>query len=262
MTRQDNPFFAKSLVNRYWKHFFGRGLVEPEDDMRETNPPTNPELLDALAKHFVASGFDLKDLVRTICNRSTYQLSAEPERVQRGDKQNFSPLLSEAPARRSAARRGRPADRRAQTAFAGLPAGTRAVRCRTTATTHSYFLTVFGRPEGIKRLRMRALQEASLAQSLHLLNAQDIQTKLTANDGRAAATGERRDARAEKLRELYMTAFSREPRADEVEARRDAPDQTAHEAEGKPLDPEPAKRQGYEDLLWALINTKEFLFNH
>ena len=75
---QDNPFFARSLVNRYWKHFFGRGLVDPEDDMRVTNPASNPELLDALAKDFVEHGFDLKDLVRTICTSTTYQLAAEP----------------------------------------------------------------------------------------------------------------------------------------------------------------------------------------
>ena len=78
MSAKDNPFFARSLVNRYWKHFFGRGLVDPEDDMRVTNPATNPELLDALAKDFVEHGFDLKDLVRTICTSTTYQLTAEP----------------------------------------------------------------------------------------------------------------------------------------------------------------------------------------
>lgn len=74
MSAPENPFFAKALVNRYWKHFFSRGIVEPEDDMRETNPPANPVLLDGLAKHFVDSKFDLKQLVREICNSSTYQL--------------------------------------------------------------------------------------------------------------------------------------------------------------------------------------------
>ena len=78
MVDAKNPFFARALVNRYWKHFFGRGLVEPEDDMRATNPASNPELLDALAQHFIASKYDLKDLMRTICNSQVYQLSAEP----------------------------------------------------------------------------------------------------------------------------------------------------------------------------------------
>src|SRR5262249_41846951 len=90
MTAKDNPFFAKALVNRYWKHFFSRGLVDPEDDMRVTNPATNPELLDALAKSFVDGGFDLKSLVRTICTSQTYQLSSIPNDYNVNDKQNYS----------------------------------------------------------------------------------------------------------------------------------------------------------------------------
>ena len=90
MTRPGNPFFARSLANRYWKHFFGRGIVEPEDDIRDTNPPTNPELLDALADHFAKSGFDLKDLVRTLCRSQVYQLDSLPNAFNEVDKQNFS----------------------------------------------------------------------------------------------------------------------------------------------------------------------------
>ena len=90
MGNKSNPFFAKSLVNRYWKHFFKRGLIEPEDDIRDTNPPSNPELLDALAKHFVESGFDLKAVVRVIAQSSTYQLSATPNQHNGVDRQNFS----------------------------------------------------------------------------------------------------------------------------------------------------------------------------
>src|SRR2546425_6337192 len=88
MSRKDNPFFARALVNRYWKHFFGRGLVEPEDDLRATNPPTNPELLDALAKHFVESQYDLKALIRTLCTAQTYRLSAVPNAHNTDDRQN------------------------------------------------------------------------------------------------------------------------------------------------------------------------------
>ncbi len=90
MTAKDNPFFARALVNRYWKHFFSRGLVDPEDDMRVTNPATNEELLDALAKHFIDSGYDLKELVRTICNSQTYQLTSLPNDYNVNDKQNYS----------------------------------------------------------------------------------------------------------------------------------------------------------------------------
>src|SRR5882672_5926996 len=96
MSNRDNPFFAKALVNRYWKHFFNRGLVEPEDDMRATNPATNPELLEALARHFADGDdpgpgrFDLKGLVRTICQSTVYQLSSEPNQHNGRDRQNFS----------------------------------------------------------------------------------------------------------------------------------------------------------------------------
>ena len=93
MTSPKNPYFAKALVNRYWKHFLNRGLVEPEDDMRETNPPTNPELLQALADSFVKSGYDLKALVRAITTSATYQLSAIPDQYNRADKQNYSRYL-------------------------------------------------------------------------------------------------------------------------------------------------------------------------
>ena len=111
MSDPENPFFAKALVNRYWKHFFGRGLVDPEDDMRVTNPATNPELLDALAHEFVTHDFDLRHLIRTICNSSTYQMSAEPNEWNQDDKQNFSRLLPQAAQCRGVARCDRPGDR-------------------------------------------------------------------------------------------------------------------------------------------------------
>jgi hypothetical protein len=90
MSKKNNPFFAKALVNRYWKHFFKRGLIEPEDDLRDTNPPTNPELIDALAKHFTDSNFDLKSLVRVIAQSHTYQLSAMPNEHNAIDRQAYS----------------------------------------------------------------------------------------------------------------------------------------------------------------------------
>src|SRR5262249_8796779 len=90
MTDAKNPFFAKAVANRYWAHFFGRGLVDPPDDMRVTNPPSNPELLDALAKDFVEHKFSLKHLVRTICNSRTFQLSSTPNELNKNDKQNYA----------------------------------------------------------------------------------------------------------------------------------------------------------------------------
>src|SRR5262249_11421478 len=90
MAEPNNPFFARALVNRYWKHFFGRGLVDPEDDLRLTNPPTNPELLDALARHFVENRYDLKKLIRALCTSSVYRLSSEPNAHNAQDRQHFS----------------------------------------------------------------------------------------------------------------------------------------------------------------------------
>ncbi|HEY2837926.1 MAG TPA: DUF1549 domain-containing protein, partial [Pirellulales bacterium] len=145
MGAKENPFFSRSLVNRYWKHFFGRGLVDPEDDMRVTNPATNPDLLDALAKDFIDHGFDLKHLVRTICTSTTYQLTAEPNEWNQDDKQNFSRYY---PKRLNAEVLLDAIDQvtGTQTTFNGVPPGTRAVQLPDNGF-NSYFLTVFGRPE-------------------------------------------------------------------------------------------------------------------
>ena len=107
LTAKDNSYFARALVNRYWKHFLGRGLVDPEDDLRVTNPPSNAELLDALAKHFIEHNYDLKDLVRTICTSQVYRLSVEPNAYNAGDTQNFSRFLPRRLSGGSAARRHR-----------------------------------------------------------------------------------------------------------------------------------------------------------
>ena len=262
MSDKSNPFFAKSLVNRYWKHFFNRGLIEPEDDMRETNPPANPELLDALAKYFTESGYDLRAVMRSIVQSHTYQLSALPNEHNAVDRQNFSryyPKRLPAEALFDAVNQ----ITGARSAFAGLPAGTRAVSLPDNSyNAGSYFLTVFGRPEGSSACECERTQEASLAQSLHLLNAQDIQSKLSANDGRAAALTKEEKPEPEKLRDLYLAAFSREPRADEIKLAETHLAKPRVDAEGKPLDSQAARKQGYEDILWAIINTKEFLFNH
>lgn len=249
MARPDNPFFAKAIVNRYWKHFFSRGIVEPEDDMRQTNPPSNPELLDALAAHFISSGFDLKDLVRTICTSSTYQLSSLPNDYNVKDRQNFSRYY---PKRLSAEVLYDAFHRVTATsqAYSGLPAGTQAMQLPD-PSEGTYFLKVFGQPQGDTACECERSQEANLAQSLHLLNSSEVQDKISSASGRAALLAADKRPTEAKIRELYRWVYSREPNDDELQIA------TAHLSKHR-TNPRPA----YEDIVWALINTKEFLFNH
>jgi Protein of unknown function (DUF1553)/Protein of unknown function (DUF1549) len=253
LRRADNPYFAKALVNRYWKHFFGRGLVEPEDDMRVSNPPTNPELLDALAADFVHSGYDLKRLARTIATSRAFDRSSEPNQFNENDHQNFARYY---PTRLSAEVlldainnvTGSPDP------FAGVPKGSKAVQLPDEGFA-SYFLDVFGRPKRESVCECERSSEANLSQTLHLLNSGEIQAKLAYRAGNVARWADGADTRTdrEKIVELYRLCYSRRPTDEEsdvcsthIERRK---------AENKP-------RQGYEDLVWTLINTKEFLFNH
>ncbi|NBR84329.1 MAG: DUF1549 domain-containing protein [Proteobacteria bacterium] len=262
MGNKNNPFFAKSLVNRYWKHFFKRGLIEPEDDIRETNPASNPELLDALAKHFVESGFDLKAVVRVITQSSTYQLSATPNQHNGVDRQNYSHFY---PRRMQAEVLLDSIDQftGAKTDFADLPAGTRAIALPDNSYNRgSAFLKVFGRPEGASVCECERASSASLAQSLHLMNASDVKGKLAAGGGRAERLARDDKPAAAKIRELYLAAFAREPHSHEQTVAEEYLAKPREDAQGKPLPPDQARRIAYEDLLWALINTKEFLYNH
>ncbi len=250
MTNPENPFFARSVVNRYWKHFFSRGIVEPEDDMRETNPPSNPELLNALSEHFVRSGFDLKELVRTIVRSRTYQLSALPNEFNGSDRHNFSRYY---PRRLSAEVLYDAFHQVTGTGenFGGVPAGTRAMQL-TDSSTSSYFLQVFGQPKGDTACECERSMDANLAQSLHLLNGKEIQEKIARDNARTAVLAQDQERPIDdRVRELYRWALSREPDAEEL--------QIAVAYLGKHTD---NPRRGFEDIVWALINTKEFQFNH
>lgn len=246
MTDAKNPFFAKSLVNRYWKHFLGRGLIDPEDDMRVTNPATNPDLLDALAKSFLDSKYDLKKLVRTICTSKTYQLSAVPNDFNADDRQNFSRYL---PKRLNAEVLLDAIDdvTATKTSFKGV-SGVRAVQLPDNLFD-SYFLSVFGRPDSSSACECERSSDASLAQALHMFNSQEILNKVAGK--RAADLAKDKRPHQERLDELYLIALSRKPTKEEMESL------LAY------IDKRKGKEQGaYEDIVWALINTKEFLFNH
>ena len=262
MSSPSNPFFAKAVVNRYWKHFFRRGLVEPEDDIRETNPPSNPELLAALEQHFIASGFDLKSLVKVITSSNAYQLSSIPNPYNIADQQNYSRYY---PRRLQAEVFLDAIDdlTGSRTEFPNLPSGTRAIALPDNSyNNRSAFLKVFGRPENESVCECERVQSSSLAQSLHLINATDIKSKLGASNGRADRLAKSDRSVEEKIRELYAVAFSREPREDEITAGVDFLAEPRQDAAGKPVDPLKANQENLQDLIWALINTKEFLFNH
>lgn len=250
MQTPENPFFAKALVNRYWKHFFGRGIVDPEDDMRVTNPASNPELLDGLSQNFIKSGFDLKDLIRTICNSTVYQLASEPNDYNRNDKQNFSryyPKRMNAEVLLDAINQVT----NTNTGFNNLPTGTLAVQLPT-GDGNSYFLTVFGKPQMESACECERSAEANLAQSLHLLNSSEVQGKLSAGSGRAVVlANEKERSDEQKLQDLYLWVYSRQATPEEMAVA------LAHIEKHKDK-----KQVAYEDILWALINTKEFLFNH
>ncbi len=251
-----NPFFAKALVNRYWKLFFNRGLVDPEDDMRDTNPPSHPELLDALARDFVASGFDLKKLVRTLTTSSAYQLASEPNTYNADDHQYFSRCY----ARRLTAELMLDAVNTVTGStnnWANHPPGTRADQLPDDSYNKgAYFLQVFGRPDSASACTCERQMTASLSQSLMLANSDEVQNKLGAPKGAADTfTLDAKRSDPDKLNDVYLAAYSR--RATEEEARL----AMRFLAEKGATDPA-AKRAAWEDILWAVMSSKEFLFNH
>jgi hypothetical protein len=252
MTDAKNPFFAKAVANRYWAHFFGRGIVDPLDDMRVTNPPSNPELIDALAKDLVDSKYSLKHLIGTICKSRTYQLASTPNEFNKHDKQNYARYY---PRRLSAEVLFDAVCQvtNSPTPFGGLPqdkhAPKRAIQLPDETFT-TYFLDVFGRPQRISACECERVSEANLAQALHLLNSDEVQGKLAAANARPDLLVKDKRQDAEKLQELFLWAFAHEADAAQLQAALDHVNKNATN-----------KKAAYENILWALINTKEFVFN-
>jgi len=252
MVNPKNPYFAKAVANRYWAHFLGRGIVDPLDDMRVTNPPSNPELLDALAKDLIDNKYSLKSLIRTIVKSRTYQLSAVPNEFNKHDKQAYARYYP----RRLAAEVLLDAvcqTTDSPTLFNGLPADTyapkRAIQLPDESYS-SYFLDVFGRPQRISACECERVSEANLAQALHLLNSDEIQGKLSRAGARAEVLAKDMRGDEDKINELFLWTFARPATPDDMKS--------ALEHLKKY---ESNKKSGYENILWALINTKEFIFN-
>ncbi len=248
MTHADNPFFARTMVNRLWAHFLGRGIVHPIDDARSTNPPSNPELLDALAADFIASGYDVKHLIRTITNSYAYRLDSAPEPGNAGDTQTFARFY----ARRLPAEvilDGISQVLEVPTVFPGVPAGTRAIQLPD-ENVAAHFLDVFGRPARMSACECERVDAPALTQALELVNSTEIQRKLTEASGYAQQLAGRdlpNDAVAE---EIFVRVFARNPRPDELKA---ASEYLASQSD---------RGEACRSLLWSLLATNEFLFNH
>lgn len=247
MTAPDNPYFARALVNRYWKHFFGRGIVDPEDDLRVTNPPSNPALLDALADDFTNNGYDLKALVRSICRSSAYQLSSTPVAGNAADRQNFSSFY---PRRLTAEVLYDAINQvtQAESTFGNIPRGTLAVQLPDNGF-NNYFLEVFGKPEAESACECERSAEVNLSQSLHLLNSGDVYNRIRTGSGRAVRfSRDQEQSVADRIEELFLAAFSRRPADHEVQF-------ITEKISGYDN-----QQQAWEDIVWAVVNTKEFQF--
>lgn len=251
-----NPYLAPAVVNRYWKHFFGRGLVEPEDDIRISNPPSHPELLDDLAKDFVSGGYDLRQLILTIATSEAYRRSSLPTPSNAQDRQNYAryypkrliaEVFLDATVRVTEAPESfRDGDQ------VELPGGYRAVQVPDDGFD-SRFLDAFGRPKRVSVCECERVAEANLSQTLLMVNSAEVQGKVAAKEGRAARYADDPRPDAEKIAELYRAAYSRAPEPEELQM---CIDHLARKREAN------AAREGWEDLVWALISTKEFQFNH
>lgn len=248
MTSPDNPWLAKSFANRLWAHFCGRGLVEPVDDFRLTNPPSNPELLDALANDFVEHDFNTRHLMRTIIASRTYQLSSKPNHSNRQDEQNFSRALfkridAEVLLDAICQTTGVPEK------FEGVPAGSRAIELWDSQVKHD-FLKLFGRPVRATACECERSEEPSVAQVLHVLNSTDIQDKLSHAGGKIPTLCRQSTDNVALIEELYLTFYSRRPTDEE---------QTAL---SRYLAETENRRQAVEDIAWSMMNSTEFLFSH
>lgn len=245
LTSEHNHYFAKVAINRLWADLMGRGLVEPIDDMRATNPPSNGPLLDGLAEHFRKEKYDQKKLLRTILTSHVYGLSSIPNKQNVGDLRNYS--------RHYRQRLRGEVLLDALTDVTGVPESFAAAAPRTramelwTVRTQSVFLDSFGRPDPNQDPPCERTSDTSVVQALHLMNSPKLHAKVTSDDGRAAALAASKLAPEQIVEELYLLVYCRMPTGDE---RRSA----LRRFEGN------MRRQATEDLLWALVNTPEFVF--
>lgn len=248
LTQPDNPFFARATVNRIWGHLFGRGIVEPVDDFRDSNPPSNAPLLDELARQFVEHGYSRKWLIREIVNSRTYQRSAQSNPLNQHDELYFSHsvprmLTAEQLLDSICAVTAVPEQ------FKGVPAGTAAAHLPE-PPSDNYFLKIFGQPQREMACECERSTESNLSQALQMINGPTVHNKLRDDNGRINQLLTAGKSDEEIIRTLYLVAVSREPNAAELQA------SLAHVANSE------NRRLALEDVGWAIMNSKEFLFQH
>jgi hypothetical protein len=255
VTAPENPFFAKSFVNRVWAHYFGIGLVNPVDDFSLANPPTNARLLDALAADFVKSGYDFQKLEKTILLSRTYQLDYKTNDTNKFDKNNFShayirPLMAEQVVDVLNSALG------VDETFAALdaaPVGTKVVEVGSSRIANpnlAYALRIFGRPPRTTACDCERAAEPALPQTLFRMTDASIMQKFTDRNGRVATLAKSKLSNDALAEEVFLATLSRMPTADEkAEA-------VKHLAEAK------TRTEAVTDLIWALVNTREFILNH
>jgi hypothetical protein len=246
MLSPDNPYFAKVAVNRVWADLMGRGLVEPVDDLRVTNPASNEALLTALAEHFRQVGFDTKRLIRSIMSSYVYALSSLPSDRNIADTRNYSRHYRQR-LRAEVLLDAITDITEVPETFAASPAGSRATEIWS-HRVESLFLDAFGRPDPNQDPPCERTTETTMVQTLHLMNAPNLHNKVTSDDGRAARLAASDKSVDQIVEELYLLVYSRFPTSDE----RQIGSEWFASANNR--------RQAAEDLLWALLNTPEFLF--
>jgi Protein of unknown function (DUF1553) len=247
LTSTDNPLFAPSISNRVWAHFFGRGIVEPVDDIRVSNPPSNPELFKALGDKLVEYNYDFKRLVRDICNSQTYQRSAERNESNMTDERNFAhgnvrrmqaEMLLDCISQVTSTK-----DK-----FRGLPVGSRAVQVADGGTS-TYFLTTFGRTPRETVCACDVKMEPNLSQALHLINGDTVQGKI-AQGGLIKQMLDAGKTPPQVIELLTIRSLGRRPTPTEMERL------------GAIVASAESPQAGLEDVFWAMLNSREFIFNH
>jgi hypothetical protein len=252
MTSPDNPYFARTMANRMWGHFFGRGIIHPIDDARSTNPPSNPELLDALARDFTSSGYDVKHLIRAICTSAAYALSSVPDEANRDDVQSFAryyPRRLPAEVLLDAVSQALDVPTSFRSVAGDFPPGTRAIDLPDEAVP-SHFLDVFGRPARNSACECERVDAPALGQTLELVGSAEIQVKLTSPQGYAVRLAGNGRPHADNVRDVFLRFFARQPRPRELDAA------------VRFLEAQTDRKEAYASLLWSLLATNEFLFNH